>query len=168
MANSTVVKHWRDGLVTVKDGTGTPISVVEKYGNGDFAFGPLRAQMREIAVYKSRGTISSIRLGESMEPSGSFSVQCAEFTSATATSLIDAALKNGAFAAAVSTLGSTHEVYTLDILFTVEGSNFGDSADPTVTFEDCVLTFEGFQEGQPNVANFSWVCYGAIIGDLAI
>jgi hypothetical protein len=168
MANSTVVKHWRDGLCTVKDGTGTPLSVTEKFGQGDFAFNDLSAAMREVVVYRSRGTRSAVRHGEQIEASGSFSVQVAEFTSATATSIIDAALKNGAFAAAVSTLGANAEVYTVDITFTIEGTNFGDSADPTVTFEDCHLVFAGFQEGQPDIANFTWVCYGAIVGDLAV
>jgi hypothetical protein len=166
MPNSTVVKDWKDGLVTVKDGTGTPISVTEKFGNGDFQFSGMSADMRALNIYRGRGSRTGARYGDQIEASGSFSVQVAEFTSATATSIVDAILKNGAFAAAVSTLGANAEVYTLDLTFTMEGSDLGDSDDHEVTFEDCHCTVD-FAEGQPNVATINWVCLGAITGDLA-
>jgi hypothetical protein len=76
-------------------------------------------------------------------------------------------LKNGAFASAVSTLGSSADVYTLDVVITVEGTNFGDSADATFTMEDCHLQVS-WSDGDPATFSISGTCYGAITGDLAV
>lgn len=166
MPASTVVKNMIDGSLVIKDGTGTPIDVTVKYENGDFSISGLGAKLREVQAYQSRGNLSSLRHTNRTFPTFSFSAQMSEFTSASDNSLADAIMRNGAFASAVSTSGANADVYTLDLVFTVEGTSFGDSADHTFTLEDCYCTLD-FAEGDPNTFTINGTVYGDITGDLA-
>jgi hypothetical protein len=167
MASSNVVKNFTDGTITLKDGTGTPISVTARFTEGDLAIDRLQEQLNEVVAYEARGVLTSVRHTSRFYPKITFSAQMSEFTSVTANNLADAILKNGAFAAALSTLGTAADVYTLTITISVEGSNFGDSADHTATFADCHCQI-AFAEGDPNKWTISATCYGAITGDLAV
>ena len=167
MPNSTVVKNMADGTIVLKDGTGTPITVTIKFDNADFSIDGLKAKLRETTAYQHRGVLSSVRHTTRTFPTGTLTCSMSEFTSATATSVSDAILKNGAFAAAVSTLGTNADVYTLDILVTEEGTTFGDATDHSFTLEDCECSL-AYSEGDPNTFSISFTCYGAVAGDLAI
>ena len=167
MPSSTVTKNFTDGSIALKDGTGSPIMVTGRFTTGDLNLSGLKAKMRETTGYETRGVLNSVRHTVRKFATISFTAHMSEFTSASANSLVDACLKNGAFAAAVSTLGANAEVYTLDVVITEEGTNFGDSADHTVTLED--VEFEvAFAEGDPNTFSFSGTVWGAITGDLAV
>lgn len=166
MALSTVVKNFTDGSIQLKDGTGTPITVTVQFSDGDFSASGFQEQMNEVVAYETRGVLNSVRHTVRKYITFSFTAQMSQFTNATAY-LSDAVLKNGAFSAAVSTLGTTADVYTLDVVFTVEGTNFGDSADHTFTLEDCHLSLD-FAEGDPNKFTINGTCYGAVVGDLAM
>ena len=43
MAYSTVPKMRRDGKITLKDGTGTPVTLEVAYEEGNFTFTPTRS-----------------------------------------------------------------------------------------------------------------------------
>ncbi len=167
MPASTVVKNFTDGSLIIADGTGTPIDVTVKFANGDFSISGLKKALRETVAYQSRGVLSSVRHTAQTFPTFSFSAQMSEFTSASDNSLADAVLKNGAFASAVSTLGANADVYTLNLTFRVEGTNFGDSADHSFTLGNCELSLD-FAEGDPNTFTINGTVYGSITGDLAI
>jgi len=167
MPASSVIKNMSDGTITLKDGTGTPLSVTVKFDNGDFSVDGLKAKLRETNPYQHRGVLSSVRHTTRTFPTGTFTCSMSEFTSATANSVSDAVLKNGAFAAAVSTLGANADVYTLDIVITEEGTTFGDSLDHSFTLEDCEISM-AYNEGDPNTFSLSFTCYGVVAGDLAI
>lgn len=169
MPSSTVPKNLCDGSITLRDGTGSPITVTVKFDNADFSVEGLAEDLRETVAYQSRGALNGIRHTTRTFPTFSFSCQMSEFSSASANSVSDAILRNGAFAAAVSTApgGANADVYTLDVVITEEGTNFGDSADHTFTMEDCRLTLN-YSEGDPNTFSISGTCYGAVSGDLAI
>jgi hypothetical protein len=167
MAASSVVKNMCDGSIQFKDGTGTPIVCTVRFDNADFSVDGLKAKLRETNAYQHRGVLSSVRHTTRTFPTFTMSVSMSEFTSAAANSVSDAILKNGAFASAVSTQGANADVYTLDVVITEEGTNFGDAADHTFTLEDCELSM-GYAEGDPNTFSISGTCYGAITGDLAV
>lgn len=169
MPASTVVKNLCDGTITLRDATGSPISVTVKYDNADFSIENLREDLREVVAYQSRGALTSLRHTTRVFPTFSFSAQMAEFSAATAVSLSDAVLRNGAFAAAVSTAtgGANADVYCLDVVITEEGTNFGDSSDHTFTLGSCHMTLS-YNQGDPNTFTISGTVYGAISGDLAI
>ena len=164
MSASSVVKNFSDGSLTILDGS--TLTFVIPFDNGDFSADGLKYKRRETVAYQHRGVTSSIRHTSVTYPTFSFTCSMSTLTSATQTSISDAILKNGAWAAAVSTLGATADVYTVDLKITVEGTNFGDAGDPTTTFEDCELSFS-FAEGDPNTFSISGTCYGAVVGDLA-
>lgn len=167
MPASTTVKNFRDGSLIIADGTGTPIDVTVKFENGDFSISGLSDSLHEVVAYQSRGELSSIRRTARTFPTFSFSAQMSEFTAATDVSLSDAINKNGAFASAVSTSGANADVYTLNLTFRVEGTNFGDSSDHSFTLGNCKLTYD-FAEGDPNTFTVNGTMYGSITGDLAV
>lgn len=166
MPASTVVKNFTDGLLTLKDGTATPITCDVKFDNGDFSISGLSQKLREVVAYQSRGVLNSVRHTARTFPTFTFTCKMSEFTSLTANSISDALTKKGAFLAGVSTLGASADVWSLDVVLKIEGTNFGDSADHTFTMEDCVMTFD-FGEGDPSQFSISGTVYGAITGDIA-
>lgn len=169
MAASTFIKNNMDGSLILKDGTGTPITLTVPYEQGNFSISGLQKVLNNVVAYESRGRLLTVRHTTRVYPTFSFAAYMAQFTAgASAATLIDVFLKTTSttFAAAISTLGSTADVYTLDLAFTVEGTDFGDSADPTFTLEDCYCTFD-FAEGDPNAFTVNGTVYGAITGDIA-
>jgi hypothetical protein len=167
MATSSIIKNMADGTITFKDGTGTPIVCTVRFDNADFSVDGLKAKLRETNAYQHRGVLSSVRHTTRTFPTFSMTCSMSNFTSAGADTVSDAILKNGAFAAAVSTLGANADVYTLDVTITEEGTTFGDAADHAFSLEDCELSMS-YAEGDPNTFSISGTCYGAVTGDLAI
>lgn len=165
MAVSSVVKNFTDGLVTVTDATGVPIVCTLAYSNGDFGASGLADKWNEVAAYESRGVFNTLRHTNRTYPSGSFTAKIAEFTNAATNVITDALIKNGAWSAATST-GATGTPYQLKLTFTMEGTDFGDSADHSVVFTNCRMTCD-ISEGDPNTVTVNWTCYGTATGDLA-
>jgi hypothetical protein len=157
MAESTVLKNFRDGSLLIEDGTGTPLNYTVAYEAGDFSYD---IGKDEIAVYRDRGAIASVRKTNDGTPSGSFSVHFRDLSDGSDETLTDILDAKGAFAAAVSTLGANADVYCVKLTFSVEGTDHGDSADHVVTFDDCYCTWS-FSEGDPNSVSVSWTSYGA-------
>jgi hypothetical protein len=168
-ALSNVVKHWRDGSITLLDGTGTPLSLTARFSTGDFSISGLKAKLRDTTAYQARGTVTSIRHGNRNFPSISFTCQIAEFSETGTGTIMDfiTAKSGSPFASRVSTRGSSAEVFTCDVKITVEGSDHGDTSDGTFTAEDVELSFD-FSEGEPNTITLNGTVYGAISGDLVI
>ena len=167
MALSTVVKNMRDGSLTMSDGTGgTPISITVQFDQGDFSITGLKAKLAETTAYETRGLLRSVRHTTRVYPTGSFSCMMADFSEATTGTVADAILKNGAFASAVSSDGSTADVYKLDLAFTCAGIVHGDAADHSFTLSNCECSID-FSEGDPNSFSISFTVYGAITGGLA-
>lgn len=168
MALSTVLKNFTDGSITIKDGTGTPLSLTVNFDQGDFSITGLKAKLRETVAYEARGRFKSLRHTTRTYPTFSFTAHAAEFSEDGTGTLADAILRQGTvWTAAVSTRGASAEVYTLDVTLTVEGTSHGDSADGTFTLEDCELSVD-FAEGDPNTFSVSGTVYGALTGDIAI
>ena len=168
MAASSYVKNFCDSSITLSDETGSPITLTVPLFMGDFAISGLKKALREVVAYQAQGVLTTVRYTNRTFPTFSFTAQMATFTSATATSLSDAILQNGAWASAISTLGTgTGVVYTLKVTHTIESSNFEGVADPSLVLDDCALELE-FSDGDPSVFKISGTCYGAVTGDLAI
>jgi hypothetical protein len=159
MALNLTVNNFTDGLVTLKSSGGT-VTAPMQYSNGDFGTSDIGQTLREVTHYEARGVITSVRQTTVKPPTFTFTVQATGFTNATVGLAIDAIRKTGAFSAAVSTLGANADVYTLDCVFTVEGSNFG-GADSTMTATNCYGTAT-YAEGDPNTVSVSLTCYGTV------
>lgn len=161
MAQSTVIKNFRDGTLVFADNTGTPLTLPIQYEAGDFSIDNLNEGLVETTAYLDRGEFATLRKTNRVFPSFSFTAHMTDISDATDKLLYDLARKTGAFAAAVSTLGANADAMTYKLTFTVEGTNFGDSADHTMILNDCRITLS-FSEGDPNSFSVAGIVYGAI------
>ena len=161
MAQSTVIKNFRDGTLVFADNTGTPITLPIQYEAGDFSIDNLNEGLVETTAYLDRGEFATLRKTNRVFPSFSFSAHMTDLSDNTDKLLYDLARKTGAFASAVSTLGANADAMTYKLTFTVEGTNFGDSADHTMILNDCRITLS-FSEGDPNSFSVAGIVYGTI------
>lgn len=162
MPLSSVVKNFRDGTIRVFDGTAvTPLDVTVEYESGNWTVGGLKKSLNETVTYLDRGELGSVRYTSRTFPTGSFSLHMTELSDATNEVLLDLVRRTGAFSAAVSTLGASAEVYTLNMSLTVEGTNYGDASDHSLTLTNCELSAD-LAEGDPNTITINYTCYGTI------
>lgn len=161
MAISTVVKSYRDGTIVLSDGTGTPLTVTVQFENGDLSLSGTNQGNYEHTKYLDRGELGSIRKTNRMFPTGSFTCQMTDLSDATDRLIWDIVNKTGSFASAVSTLGANADLYTLKIVLTVEGTQFGDSADHVLTMNDARCSID-FAEGDPNSFTINFEVLGTI------
>jgi hypothetical protein len=162
MAISTVAKNFRDGSLVLSDATGSPISVTVQYTGGDFSVSGLRQANKDINKYLDRGDFFSARKTNQVFPTFSFTAIFTDLTDGSEKTLVDACLKTGAFAAGVSTLGANADVWALKAVFTVEGTDLGDSADHVITLNDCVISDVSISEGDPDTFSISGELLGTI------
>jgi hypothetical protein len=159
MAESTIVKVRRDGLLTIQDGTGTPLTYTVAYENGNVSFSREKADR---IVIRDRGAIVGSRKGDDPVLSVTFDVHMRMLTTTAGTdlTLIDV-LDNGGNVATIPWVktNTAHEEWCLDLVFTIEGSDHGDGADYTATFADCIFTWD-FSEGDPNTISVTAECMG--------
>ena len=161
MSASQVIKNFTDGSIRVDDGTGTPLTYTCAFDEGNLSITGLAQQLSEIATYESRGTLKSVRHTARTYPSGSFSVMLTDVTDGSDATLIDILLKQGAYAAGVSTLGANADVYAVKITLTVDGTIHGDSANHTFVMDDAHCTVD-VSEGDPNTVTVNFTVYGAV------
>jgi hypothetical protein len=161
MAISSVVKNFRDGIILIEDGTGTPLAVTVQFEAGDFSLSGLNQGNVEATTYLDRGELGSVRKTSRTFPTFTFSAHMTDLSDATDKLIWDAVNKTGAFASAVSTGGTASDVYMLKVTLTIEGTNFGDSADHVLIMNNCHLAID-FAEGDPNSFTLNGTVYGAI------
>ena len=159
MATSSIIKNYRDSTILIEDGTsGTALNYTVQFEPGDFSFD---LPKHETAVY-DRGEVASVRKTQTALPTGTFSVHFTELSDASNENLTDILDKEGAFSAAVSTLGANADVYTVKITVTIAGTSHGDSGgDNVITFDDCFCNWS-LSEGDPTTISVSFTCHGAV------
>lgn len=164
MPYSTVVKTKRDGIVTIKDGTGSPVTLSVEYEEGNLTFDqPLADQ----TVIRDRGTIANVRKGDDQPITGSFSFYFRQFTdSSNPGSIRDFLVGAGNYSANVSTGSAAGlpfvEEYCNTISFLVEGTDVGDAKDHEAVFSKCTASL-AFAEGDTNTWTLSFTCYGGVV-----
>ena len=162
MPISSVIKNFRDGTLTFSDATTpTPLSLTVAYEAGDFSIDNLNEGLVDTTAYLDRGEFQTLRKTNRVFPSVSFTAHFTDLSDASNATLYDLARKSGYFASAVSTLGANADAMAYKLVFSVEGSNFGDSADHTLTLNDVRVTVS-VAEGDPDTYSISGTVYGAI------
>lgn len=157
-----ILNQFDSGTITFKDGTAvTPLSCTVLFDQGDFSISGLSNELADVSAYQSRRTLHSLRKGARTFPTGSFSAMMSEFSEADDGNVVDLITGKAAtpFSARISTTAAKGDVLTLDLVFVLDGE--------TSTLEDCHVMFD-FAEGDPTTFSFSYTCYGAITGALAI
>jgi len=163
MAASVIPKHFTDGTITVKDGTGSPVTLTVPFTVGDLSLSGLAqdALGRATNAYETRGVLNGLRRGAREYPTVSFSAHMADLSDGTDHTLVDFLRKKNSYSANVSTTATTGDVYTVDIVLTVEGTDLGDASDHVITMEDVDCRID-ISEGEPNTFTINGTIYGSI------
>jgi hypothetical protein len=166
MAESTVVRVKRDGIITRSD-SGAAHTYVHAYEPGDFAF---NVPNHTVNLFLDRGEIGStpsIRKGDDQPMTLTFSCYLRDIAdlgaTKTYTTPLDLSYRFASGYAAtnwVSTLGSASDVPTETIQWTCDGSFCGE-ADKTLSFAYCFTTANG-TEGDPTSVSISATSYALI------
>jgi hypothetical protein len=167
MAASTYQKTNADGSIVIKDGTGTPLTLTIPFTRGDIKIGPLKAKLKNTVAIQARGVHLGIRHTDRVYPTFSLSCFCPEWTAASGGTPTDMIFGKAAFSAAISVDGATADVKTRTVVITVEGTDFGDGADKTVTLTNVECEVNWTEDAGGNYLEISGTVYGAITGDLA-
>lgn len=150
----------RDGTLTIKDNTGTPLSFVIPYTDGDFSLSGIVEDQSAVQSFKNRGRTYAIRKTEDQDLEFSFTCHChALLGDGTLAGLYDVLAKKGVWASAVSTLpAAAGDAFTVSLTFTAERTNLGATTDSTTILKYCRLSGD-FQEGVPSTLSFSGTAY---------
>ena len=156
---STTVKVRRDATILLQGDSGTDTFTVAYEGDGDFSYSEPKADR---VVIRDRGIIVGSRKGDNQPITGSFTVDFRAWTDSAAgkASLIDF-LDGVGGASSVTKADAAHEEFNLDMVVTIEGSNFTETADHTATFSTCIFTYD-FSEGDPDRLTVNFECYAGI------
>lgn len=161
MPISSVVKNFRDGTITISDGTTpTPLTMTVQFEAGDFALSGLSQGNTEATTYLDRGVLGSVRLSSQTFSQLSFSAHMTDLSDGTNKTLYDAVTKTGAWATAISTIPGS-DVFGLTVKIVIEGTNFADPTDHELTCVGVHLALD-FAEGDPNSFSLTGTVYGTI------
>jgi len=129
MAYSTIPKTKRDGVITLIDGTATPVELEVAYEDGNFTFSDPQ-QFSELVVM-DRGNFAAVRKQDEQAKTGSFSFHFRQFTDAAeAGSVRDFINQAGNYSGNVSTglTGTPYiEHYTIDIKYLADSPDAAEA-----------------------------------------
>lgn len=163
MAISAVVKNFRDGKLVFSDSTTpTPITLEVMYEAGDLSLSGITEGQTEVTTYLDRGELGSLRKTSRTFITGSFTAHFTDMRSAEKT-LLALSTWTGPFSTAVQSLpGSDVKTYKT-LVWTVEGTQFGDAADHILTVGDVRIDTCDVAEGDPNAYTINFTAYGSVV-----
>lgn len=147
-AESTYVKANTHGSITLADSTGTPVTKTLAYDKGDISISGLRGKLNAINHVQRRGKYVSSHHGERTFPGVSFSCFLPNIVGSSASapgSVLEFLTMLGAYSGNTNPLG-TGRPAACKLTLTIEGTNFGDTADETVVLSSLVITELSIQE----------------------
>ena len=166
-------KNFTHGSLVVTDGTGTPLSHTVDVDDGTIQISDMVPGLRESSDYERKGVWVSSAFTTRKFPTLQLSCNFTKFRDTSSGTLLDMLFGTTGtpFAASVSTIapsGATADKVpvAVTLALTIEGTNFGDSEDPTVTFAKARIESVSFSEGDPNKVTFAFKVLGAISGHL--
>jgi len=163
VALSSVVKNFRDGTLVISDATTpTPLTLTVQYEAGDFSLSGSNEGNVETTVYMDRGELGTLRKTSRLFPSGSFSAHFTDIRSAEKT-LWALATWSGPFATGVQSIAGSDVKTYKTLVWTVEGTNFGDAADHILTLGDVRIDSVDVAEGDPNSYTINFTVYGSVV-----
>lgn len=158
MAISTIVKTKRDGTIAFADAAAAHTLTVA-YEQGDLN---ITIPSYTIVSVLDRGEFTStptLRKGDDQPCTFTFTAYLRDLSDASYITLEEIVCNAGYFASTwVSRGGATADVKTVQITWSCEGSNHGDSADHTLVLDYCWIT-GSLQEGDPDVISISGTAY---------
>jgi len=146
--------HPRLSTLQIVDATGTPLDVDVANEDGDFSVDGLIQGNTQLEALYDRGAFDQLIATQDVQITGSFSYRVGDWASSTDRA-IDAAMKIGAFASAVSTHSSGDGV-----LYTVNWTTVKSGSTYKLALAKCLFT-TAISEGSPAATTtLSFICYG--------
>lgn len=165
MAVSTIQKSNVSGSLSFAVGA---TSLALLFDKGDLNIADLHAVLNAVAAVERRGKFQGLVHGARVYPTFTFTAWITQFSEATGTGdLIDWVLRKDAYSALVSTIGQGLP-FTSDLTYTLEGTDFGDSADHTFTMHDVYLSCSYAEAAEGLTLSVSGTVYGEFEGDIDI
>lgn len=164
-APSTQPKNSYKGTITFSDGTGTPVTLAVVFTKGDTTLPELRQYLNEDVIISARSRFIGLSTGAPNYPQVSFSAFCGNLVGSSTSapgSPMEFAHGKGAYAANVPTIGASR-LMTIDVAISIEGTDWGDGADETITLEDCRVGVAWAEAQDGNTLSFTCVVLGSII-----
>jgi hypothetical protein len=164
-APSTAPKNFARGVLLLSDGTGTPVTLVIPMAQGDFTLGPISQYLNEPVIYTARTRIIGLGWGAPAQPAISLTAMVGNLVGSSNTApgtVLEFITGKGAYAANISTLGANRPM-TVDLRMTIEGTDFGDTADETIDCEDVQMTIEFSEAAEGNSISISGTVLGALV-----
>lgn len=170
MAISQYVRTNVSGEITLTDGAATQLTLA--FDRGDLSISGLKEVLNENVRIQRRGKFVNTAHGARIFPTVSFSSWVSAFQ--------DSGMAPGdlitwiqrasgsAYASLESTYGSASGLpFAFDVTYTLEGTDFGDSADSTFTLHDCEVDSFDFAEAAEGLSiTVNLTVTGEIDGDL--
>lgn len=144
MANAATPVIPRDGSLALNDAT-TPsaLTLTVPYTAGGLKLSELVAGQRDYELFYSRGDLFAARGAQGRPIAFEFSAYLVGIIGdGTTALLLEALLKKGMWASAVSTLPTTaggYDAYCLTMVWSIERTNFGGGGDDSVTIKYALI-----------------------------
>lgn len=165
-APSTYVKNAIHGALSLSDGTGTPVTLTVSYDKGDLQLNGLGAVLNDLVHISRRGKYVSSAHGARRYPTVSFSMFATNVVGSSSSapgSVTEFLTGKGAYSANISTLGSGRPM-AVKLTLTIEGSNFGDTADETIVMNNVLVETINFNEAEDgNTISFEGTVLGSVV-----
>lgn len=149
-------RNLRDGVITIKDGAGTPNSLTVALDMGDLTFDEKRNYIQVL----DRGVLDHVRAGDEEAVTLSFSAKINRFGVASGSPTIRDALTKQGGAAGWTSVGSTHEPYCSTIVFQINDPASGGTDHEVLTFAkffvESIKYSEGDEYNTVEVSGFSF------------
>ena len=123
-------RNLRDGVLTIKDGTGTPNTLTVALDSGDLTW----TQRQNRVQVMDRGSLDPPRAGDEAPVSVSFSVKLDRVSEASSPVTVYDALTRTRSASTWNTTGVGYEGYMVILAFVINDPEPGGSDDETITF----------------------------------
>lgn len=158
MPESTIIKTKCDGTLTFSDNGGAH-SYTVAYEAGDFNVTIPGASITNSLDRGKFGTTPSLRYGDEQAVTGTFSAYLRDLSDAGYATLMEIIAQTGDVGSNwVSTMGANGEVFTLTLLWTIEGTDHGDPDDHTMRCDFCFVT-GALTEGDPDTITINFSSY---------
>ena len=154
MAVGDIIGNFTDGSLTATDDkSGTPNSATCERMVGDLKIEGLIPSGRTVTAYQGQGALRTLRKGERVFPTLSFTAQMAELMPAFQE------LIHGKTSGFVSVTADIGDAVGVDLSWS---ATYGASTR-VATFQDAVLTKWDLAEGDPNTLACQFTCYGPVV-----
>ena len=162
MSCDNAAQNMRSSYLTLADGGSAELDV--PLYQGDFSVSGLQADQSEAVAYTAQGVTHTVRKGNRVDPTGSFTAHFPGYAEAGKHRLVAFIERRGEYASNQRVAHVCGDAYLVDIRQRFRGN--GLTSDMVREFRACRLVVD-YTSGDPDSVSVSWTCYGEVL-DYAI